>query len=165
MRLRLGLFAAAVFMLLIKAAPLPAVDAKSFFDSLPDQKFISEVDFPSCRAQGSKWSTSRVVIPGNGRLCQLGVRAPAHTSRFIGAYIRVGLDTRYLSTCPVDFPLQPVLPTKGPPPASYLHQRCHDEAQGMSKDGCIVDSVTIACLFTNPSGAHAEYLAMSACWQ
>jgi len=81
MRLKVGLFAPAVFMLLINAAPLPAVAAKPFdLDSLPAQKFISEVDFPSCRAQGVKWSYSRFTAFGNGHTYQMSTRAPAHTS-------------------------------------------------------------------------------------
>ena len=168
MRLRVGLFTLAVSMLLIDTAPLPAVAAKQFnIGSLPAQKFISEVDQSSCRAQGGKWNSSRVVVPGDGRLYQLGMGSPGHTPGFIGAYIRVGLDTRYLSTCPVHFPLPPVIPTKKPPPASYFHQPCEGDSQDMSVAGCIVTGGgrAFSCDFKNPPGSHAEYVEMSACWE
>jgi hypothetical protein len=164
MRLRIDVLASAIFMLLIDAAPLPALTAQpSNRNPHPEQKFISEVDVDSCRAQAGKWGSYRAVIPGNGRLYQLGMRAPAHTSRFIGAYIRVGFDTRYLSTCPVNFPLPPVWPMKRIP-ASYIHQSCRGDSQDMSVGGCIVAGPSMACKFKNPPGSHEEYVEMSSCW-
>lgn len=56
MRLRVDVLAFASFMLLI-AAPSPALTAQPLdLNHHPAQKFISEVDVDSCRAQGGKWA-------------------------------------------------------------------------------------------------------------
>jgi hypothetical protein len=169
MRLRVAVLASAIFLLLIDAAPLPpAVAAEPLNRSpYPEQKFISEVDFDSCRAQGGKWSSVRFVIPGKAVTRQNSTSASARTATLIGAYIRVGLDARYLSTCPVDFPLEPIVPFKKPPPRNFLNKSCRGDSQDLTVGGCTTGpnhSGHLTCLFTNSAGSHAEYIELSACW-